>query len=199
MISFFPFALNAGQYLATGSSSLILPASTSCNIAVVVATTFVSEARSKIVSVVITTFSGLRERYPKALRYMTFLRFPIRTTAPDILPLLIVFSTILEIGTSCSSLSSGKGFVAGNPGTVIPRIKNNTIAERVCPKNQPFLLTRIMQTLFKNLFNLINLWGISLFVMFTKIFRNPSVKGTLRYQKIIFFTTSALSQLHDLH
>ena len=48
-----------------------------------------------------------------------------------------------------------------------------------------------MQTLFKNLFNLINLLKISLLVIFTKIFRKPSVKGTLRYQKINFFTTSA--------
>ncbi len=32
-----------------------------------------------------------------------------------------------------------------------------------------------------------------LFVIFTKIFRKPSVKGTLRYRKINFFTTSALS------
>src|SRR4030042_5707797 len=170
VISFFPFALNAGQYLATGSSSLILPASTSCNMAVVVATTFVSEARSKIVSVVITIFSGLRERYPKVCRYMTFSRFPTRTTAPDILPLLIVFSTILEIGASCSSLRCGNVFVAGNPGVAIPRIRNTPIAERICPKNQPFLLTRIMQTF----------------------------KGILRYQKINFFTTFALSQLHYL-
>jgi len=59
-------------------------------------------------------------------------------------------------------------------------------------------LTRIMQTLFKNLFNLMNLLGISLFVILTKIFQKPLVKGTLRYQKINFFTTSALSQLHYL-
>ncbi|MFH1704287.1 MAG: hypothetical protein ABIB41_12840 [Nitrospirota bacterium] len=143
-------------------------------------------------SVVIIIFSGLREQNPKACRYMTLSRFPIRTTAPDILPLFIVFSTILEIGASCSSLSCGNVFVAGNPGAAIPRIRNTTIAERICPRNQPFLLTRIIQTLFKNLL------GISLFVIFTKIFRNPSVKGTLRYQKINFFTTSALSQLHDL-
>jgi hypothetical protein len=48
-----------------------------------------------------------------------------------------------------------------------------------------------MQTLFKNLFNLINLLKISLLVLLNKIFRKPSVKGTLRYQKINFFTTSA--------
>ena len=51
-----------------------------------------------------------------------------------------------------------------------------------------------MQTLLKNLFNLMNLLGISLLVIFTKIFQKPSVKGTLRYQKINFFTTSALSR-----
>jgi len=50
-----------------------------------------------------------------------------------------------------------------------------------------------MQTLFKNLFNLIRLLKLSLFVIFTKIFHKPSVKGTLRYQKINFLTTSASS------
>ena len=50
-----------------------------------------------------------------------------------------------------------------------------------------------MQTLFKNLFNSMNLLGISLSVIFTKMFPKPSVKGTLRYRKINFFTTSALS------
>jgi hypothetical protein len=43
-----------------------------------------------------------------------------------------------------------------------------------------------------------NLLGISLFVILTEIFPKPSVKGALRYQKINFFTTSALSQLHYL-
>ena len=52
-----------------------------------------------------------------------------------------------------------------------------------------------MQTLFKNLFNLINLLKIFLFVIFNKIFPVPSLKGALWYQKINFFTTSALSQL----
>jgi len=55
-------------------------------------------------------------------------------------------------------------------------------------------LTQIMQTLFKNLFNSINLLGISLLVISIKIFLKPSVKGTLRYRKINFFTTSALGK-----
>jgi hypothetical protein len=49
-----------------------------------------------------------------------------------------------------------------------------------------------MQTLFKNLFNSINLLKISFMVLFTKIFQKPSGNGTLRYRKIVFFTTSAL-------
>jgi hypothetical protein len=53
----------------------------------------------------------------------------------------------------------------------------------------------IMQTLLKNLFNLMNLLKISLMVLSNKIFQKPSVKGTLRYQKINSFTTSALSRL----
>jgi len=55
-----------------------------------------------------------------------------------------------------------------------------------------------MQTLFKNLFNSSttrrdDLLGISLYVIFTKIFPEPSVKSESRYRKINFFTTSALS------
>jgi len=58
-------------------------------------------------------------------------------------------------------------------------------------------LTPIMQTLLKNLFNSSttrrdDLLGVSLLVIFIKIFRKPSVKGTLKYRKINFFTTSAL-------
>jgi hypothetical protein len=55
-----------------------------------------------------------------------------------------------------------------------------------------------MQTLLKNLFNSMNLLNLFLFVLFTKIFPMPSVKGRLRYRKINFFTTSALFQLHYL-
>jgi hypothetical protein len=49
-----------------------------------------------------------------------------------------------------------------------------------------------MQTLLKNLFNSMNLLKTSLFVMFTKIFKESFVKGKSRYRKINFFTTSAL-------
>jgi hypothetical protein len=49
-----------------------------------------------------------------------------------------------------------------------------------------------MQTLFKNLFNSIDLLKIYLFGIFTKIFRELFIKGTSRYRKINFFTTSAL-------
>ena len=39
---------------------------------------------------------------------------------------------------------------------------------------------------------------ISLFVLVIKIFQMSSVKGTLRYRKINFFTTSALFKLQVL-
>jgi hypothetical protein len=55
-----------------------------------------------------------------------------------------------------------------------------------------------MQTLFKNLFNSIILLKISLYVIVIKIFQVSSVKGMLRYRKINFFTTSALSKLQFL-
>src|SRR4030065_2755184 len=52
-------------------------------------------------------------------------------------------------------------------------------------------ITQEMQTLLKNLFNLINYWEYLYSFYSLKIFLKPSVKGTLRYQKINFFTTSA--------
>jgi hypothetical protein len=50
----------------TGSINWICPASTSCITLVVVATTFVSEATSKIVSAVIGSGAGCTARRPKA-------------------------------------------------------------------------------------------------------------------------------------
>ena len=61
--------------------------------------------------------------------------------------------------------------------------------------NQFIKSPRIMQTLFKNFFNSMILLIISLFVLVIKIFQMSSVKGTLRYRKINFFTTSALFKL----
>jgi hypothetical protein len=58
-----------------------------------------------------------------------------------------------------------------------------------------FKLTQIMQTLFKDLFNSIRLLKKSLFVVTTKIFEVPFVKGKSRYRKINFFTTSALLKI----
>jgi hypothetical protein len=43
----------------------------------------------------------------------------------------------------------------------------------------------------QTLFNSMNLLKTSLLAIFTKIFLKPSVKGTLRYRKIKFLTTSA--------
>jgi hypothetical protein len=53
-----------------------------------------------------------------------------------------------------------------------------------------------MQTLFKIL---LDEFIENIFIgIFIKIFLKPSVKGTLRYRKIKFLTTSALFQLHYL-
>jgi hypothetical protein len=52
------------------------------------------------------------------------------------------------------------------------------------------ILNQELQTLRKNLFNLINYWEYLYSIYSLKIFQKPSVKGTLRYQKINFFTTS---------
>src|SRR5690242_4147110 len=68
--------------LATRSFSRTLPSSSSFITLVVVATTFVSDARSNIVSSVIGSTDGTRARCPTAFRYKTRLPRPMRTTAP---------------------------------------------------------------------------------------------------------------------
>ena len=55
-----------------------------------------------------------------------------------------------------------------------------------------------MQTLFKNLFNLMRLLKLSPFVISIKILHLPSVKCASRYQKINFSTTPAFSRFYYL-
>ena len=57
-----------GRYFATGSFTRTSPFCTSCMTAVVVATTLVSDAMSKIVSAVMGSRRGSSARLPKALR-----------------------------------------------------------------------------------------------------------------------------------
>jgi hypothetical protein len=59
-------------------------------------------------------------------------------------------------------------------------------------------LTRIMQTLFKILFNSMNLLKTSLLAIFTKIFPKPSVKGTLGYRDIISIALFGLKEGMDI-
>ena len=63
----FPSFVNSGMYFRTKSSRFTWPRSTSSIIAGVQATTFVSEAASKIVSSVIGSTAGTTARLPKAL------------------------------------------------------------------------------------------------------------------------------------
>jgi hypothetical protein len=55
-----------------------------------------------------------------------------------------------------------------------------------------------MLTLLKDFFNSMMILKISQYVLVIKIFQISSVKGTLRYRKRNFFTTSALFQLQFL-
>ncbi len=59
-----PYFANSGMNVATGSVSRMRPSSTSIMTAGVVATTFVSDARSKIVSRVIGSGEGSIARRP---------------------------------------------------------------------------------------------------------------------------------------
>ena len=68
--------------IADRRAEQILPCSTSCMMAVVVAITLVIEAMSKIVSTSIGRRSGTRERSRQALRYTTWPSWPTMTTAP---------------------------------------------------------------------------------------------------------------------
>ena len=61
-----PYRSNPGMYVATRSFRRILPSSTSIITVVVVATTLVSDARSKIVSSVIGSDEGSTARCPNA-------------------------------------------------------------------------------------------------------------------------------------
>ena len=63
---FFPYLPKPGSNCDTGSFSRIRPSSTSFITLVVVATTLVSEARSKIVSSVIGSGAGATARRPIA-------------------------------------------------------------------------------------------------------------------------------------
>ena len=88
-----PRRAKAGRYSATGARSRTRPSSTSIITAVVVATTFVSEARSKIVSTVIGSLAGSTARRPNAFRYAVWPRLHTSTTAPGRSPSAIAAST----------------------------------------------------------------------------------------------------------
>ena len=79
-----PYLPNSGMNFATGSTSLMRPSSTSIITAVEVATTLVSEARSKIVSAVIASRVGTSARSPQALRNTMRSPWPTSTTAPGV-------------------------------------------------------------------------------------------------------------------
>src|SRR5712691_6338052 len=99
-----PCAANSGMNCATGSRSRILPCSTSCITLVVVATTLVSDARSKIVSSVIASGAGSTARRPNAPRYTTASPRPTSTTAPGRLPRAIASRTSGSIGAKAAGL-----------------------------------------------------------------------------------------------
>ena len=63
-----PCRSKPGRYRATGARSRMRPSSTSIMTAVAVATTLVSDARSKIVSTVIGSGCGTTARRPNAFR-----------------------------------------------------------------------------------------------------------------------------------
>ena len=63
MISLLPF-WNSGRYFVTGSSKRSFPSANNFMMLGVVATTFVREATSKMVSVVIASMLGTRARFP---------------------------------------------------------------------------------------------------------------------------------------
>src|SRR5436190_285158 len=81
----------------TGSFSRSFPSSTSFITLVVVATTFVNEARSKIVSSVIGSGAGAMARFPNTPEYTTASPRPTRITAPGSWRALIASPTTSAI------------------------------------------------------------------------------------------------------
>src|SRR5687768_15849422 len=88
----------------------------------VVATTFVSEARSKTVSTVIGVCCGFRLRLPNALRYSTLFRRPTSTTAPGTFPAAIVSCTTRSMADQSSR-------VFALPGTAATRLRRTSNTE----------------------------------------------------------------------
>ncbi len=119
-----PLAAKAGQYAAAGLSRLMRPRSTSSITAVVVATTLVREARSKMVSTFMGKARGSRARFPKALRYTVLPRWPTRMTAPGMCPAatssLAAWSMLAKRRASISP-TSGSGGGGGGGSTMIAR------------------------------------------------------------------------------
>src|SRR5258708_698406 len=102
----FPYLPNSGTNCATGSLRRIRPSSISFTTLVVVATTLVSEARSKIVSSVIASGDGRTARCPKARRYTIASPRPTTTTAPGNSWRAIPASTSGAIGAAPSSFTA---------------------------------------------------------------------------------------------
>src|SRR5215468_4312851 len=106
-MSSFPFCAKSEIYFATGSFIRTLPSSINCMTAVVVAITFVNDARSKIVSRVMGKRFGSSERYPYALRYMTLPSCPTTSTAPGMFPSAIAWLRIESTPLSFTGLPAG--------------------------------------------------------------------------------------------
>src|SRR5690349_6422528 len=89
----------------------------------------VSEARSKIVSRVMGSCLGSREREPKARRYTTSPLCPTRTTAPGIFPSATAFSkissTAVKRGSRFSSILSLSPRANGTKRNEAPRNSTN--------------------------------------------------------------------------
>ncbi len=86
--------------------------------------------------------------------------------------------------------SAGYSILAHSRPDILSRLSTSR-RPRLCLFMVVVFLSQEMQTLFKNLFNLIDYWEYLYSFYSLEIFLKPSVKGTLRYQKINFFTTSA--------
>src|ERR1700733_6769043 len=101
------------MYFTTGSFSRTLPCSRSFITAPVVANTFVSEARSNIVSAVIASRFGRIERDPYALRHTIRPRDPTSKTPPGISSFAMDCSITESTSATRESLTTPDLAVAG--------------------------------------------------------------------------------------
>src|SRR6185436_3787364 len=130
--------------VATGSVSRTRPPSTSVITLVVVATTLVSDARSKIVSSVIASAAGATARLPNARWYRIWSPRPTSTTAPGSSWRAIASSTSGAIGANAALESGARAGACAAAGPERTRAIPASAAARVFTESIQYILSAVI-------------------------------------------------------